>query len=171
MKTKTKILFMVFLAMSLPVIFSSCSKDDDDKENSSIVGTWKFKETTVGEVKTNNTANDSKISNLVTGWAKKDFETFTYTFVADGTFTLIDSHEAESGTYTFKDGTLKLIWGDPDDYDIYKASVVNGVLIFEKDYTEGCDDLELNELIELGISDPVNFQVSKAIAKISFSRQ
>jgi hypothetical protein len=39
MKTKTKILFMVFLAMSLPVIFSSCSKDDDDKENSSIVGT------------------------------------------------------------------------------------------------------------------------------------
>ena len=170
MKERLKVLSVMLMVLSLSLCVVSCSSDDE-KESDSIVGTWKYKEVTAGEVKTNSTANDSKIGKLITDWAKKDFDSFTYTFVADGTFTLIDSHEAESGTYTFKDGILKLMWGDPDDYDIYKASVVNGVLIFEKDYTEGCDDLELNELIKLGITDPVNFQASKAIAKICFSRQ
>lgn len=166
---KMKFLVVLFAVMSLPLIFSSCS-NDDEKEDNAIVGTWKFKEA-VSDVKTNSTANDNKIANLVTDWAKKDFDTFTYTFAADGTFTLTDSYETESGTYTFKDGALKLMWGSPDDYDIYKASVINGVLIFEEDYTEGCDDLQLDDLIQLGIGNPTEFTVTKAIAKVSFSRQ
>ncbi|EGK02429.1 hypothetical protein [Dysgonomonas gadei] len=57
----------------------------------------------------------------ITDWAKKDFDTFTYTFAIGNTFTLTDLYETESGTYTFNDRALKLMWSDPDVYDIYKA--------------------------------------------------
>jgi len=170
MKEKLKVLSVMLMVLSLSLCVVSCS-GDDEKESDSIVGIWKYKEATAGEVKTNSAANDSKIGKLITDWAKKDFDSFTYSFAAGGTFTLTDSRETESDTYTFNDGTLKLMWGDPDDYDIYKASVTNGVLIIEKDYTEGCDDLELNELMDAGITDPMEFTVTKATAKIGFSRQ
>ncbi|MBF0578122.1 hypothetical protein [Dysgonomonas sp. GY617] len=74
-----------------------------------------------------------------------------------------------TGTYTFNNGTLTIKDGD-EAYSL-KVTVDNEILIIERDYAEDYNDLELDKLIELGINDPVNFQATKAIAKISFSRQ
>jgi hypothetical protein len=157
--------------MSLLLVFNSCSRDDEEKENNSIVGVWKFKEAVAGEIKTNSTVNNGKLAPFIADWGKEDFGSFIYTFTADGAFTLKDSDGPESGTYTYKDGILKLMWGQPDDYDTYKVAIENGVFYLYEDYTEYCNRLELNELIQPGISDPVNFTVTKAIAKINFNRQ
>lgn len=63
----------------------------------------------MSNVKTNSTANDSKIANQITDWAKKDFDTFIYIFAANGTFSLIDPYGTDSRTYTFNNGTLELM--------------------------------------------------------------
>ncbi len=52
MKTIEKI-FMVLIALSMCVNFSSCNKDDDDDDNDSIIGTWNnYKDTWEEEGKT-----------------------------------------------------------------------------------------------------------------------
>lgn len=172
MKEKLKALSVLLVVLSLSLNITSCSGDDEEKENNSIAGTWKFKEVKAGEVKTNSTDNDEKTALYIEGSAKEDFGNFTYVFAADGTLVLEDSYYGPgSGTYTFEDGVLKLMWGDPDDYDIYKVLIENGIFYLYKDYTEDCNDLGLDDLIDLGISAPTEYQVEKAIARISFSRQ
>jgi hypothetical protein len=161
------------MVIALPVFIISCSSDDDDKVNNSIVGTWKFKEVTAGEIKTNNTANDGKITSYLVNLAKDDFSGNVYTFSDDGTFSFDDALASYhySGDYTFKDGKLTLLYGHEDEYDIFNVSIVNGTLIFEENYTEDINDLQLNDLIAIGIGDPVNFNATKTTAKIAFNRQ
>jgi len=156
----------------LSLVAVSCSSDDDqEKENNSIVGTWKFKEAVAGEVETNSTINDGKTASFIADWGKEDFGSLTFTLAADGNFTLKGSDETESGTYIYQDGILKLIWGRPDESDVYKVAIENGEFYLYEDYTEDCNDLDQDDLIRLGISDPTEYQVTKAIAKISFKRQ
>lgn len=172
MKERLKVLSVMLTVLFLSLGAASCSSDDDqEKENNSIVGTWKFKEAVAGEVKTNSTANDGKTASFIADWGKEDFGSLTYTFATDGNFTLKSSDETESGTYTYQDGVLKLIWGLPDNSDIYKVAIENGIFYLYEDYTEDCNDLYLDDLIRLGISDPTEYQVTKALAIMSFSRQ
>lgn len=161
---------LMILSISLSAI--SCSKDDDEKENNSIVGVWIFKEATAGEVKTNSTANDEKIKPGIISAATDDFNETTLTLKSDGTFTEedLDEPEPSTGTYTFSDGVLTLINKSNESYSM-KASIENGILTIEQDYAFYCNGLQLDELIELGISDPTDFTATKAIANISFSRQ
>lgn len=158
---------LMVLSLSLTVV--SCSNDDGEKENNSIVGVWKFKSVSAGEIKTNSTVNDEKIKPGIISVATDDFRGSTITFKSDGTY--IDESEDEprptTGTYIFSDGVLTVINKNNESYQI-KASVENGVLTIEEDYTFYCNGLEPDELIGLGISDPENFQAIKAIAKVSF---
>lgn len=171
MKERLKVLSVMLMVLSLSLSSVSCSNDDEEKENNSIVGTWKFKEAMAGEVKTNSTANDTKIKPKIISTATEDYKGGIITFKEDGTFVNIDPEEPQpiSGTYTFSGGVLTLKYGD--DQNTINASIANSILTVEEDYTFYCNGLELDELIEVGISDPVNFQATKAIAKISFSRQ
>lgn len=161
---------LMVLSLSLTVV--SCSNDDEEKENNSIVGTWKFKEATAGEIKTNSTTNDQKIKPGIISAATDDFKGTTIILKSDGTFIEEDTDEPEpsTGTYTFSDGVLTLINKSNESYSM-KASVENGILTIEQDYTFYCNGLQLDKLIKLGISNPTDFTVTKAIAKISFSRQ
>lgn len=159
----------MLMVLSLSLSAVSCTKDDE-KDGDSIVGTWKYKSVAAGEIKTNSTTNDEKIKPFVISEGVDNYIGFWYEFKTDGT--VKGAYEDETpmtGTYTFSNGTLTIKDGNKT-YSI-KATVDNGTLILERDYTEDCNDLELDKLIELGISDPANFQATKAIAKISFSRQ
>lgn len=172
MKERLKVLSVMLMVLSLSLTVVSCSDDDDDKVNNSIVGTWKYESVAAGEITTNSTVNDEKTAEVIVAWGENDFGSFIYTFTADGAFTLIDSEGTDSGTYTFENGILHLVWrGNPDDSDTYTVSIENGVFYLYEDYTEDCNDLELDKLSELGISDPTDFTVTKAIAKLSFNRQ
>jgi hypothetical protein len=60
MKTIEKI-FMVLIALSMCVNFSSCNKDDDDDDNDSIIGTWNnYKDTWEEDGKTETDYYDNK---------------------------------------------------------------------------------------------------------------
>ncbi len=168
MKTKSKFLCMLLLVLWLPVALGSCSKDDDGKDNDSIAGTWKFKEAAAGEVKTNSTANDGKIKPAIVSAAAEDFKGSVITLREDGTFTAEEKRGTSTGTYTFTNGKLALT--STDAYTI-SGSVENGILTIEEDYTPYADGLLPDRLIALGISNPEDFTVDKAIVKISFSRQ
>ncbi|MFC4673094.1 DUF5004 domain-containing protein [Dysgonomonas termitidis] len=172
MKERLKVLSIMSMVLFLSLTVVSCSNDDEEKENNSIVGTWKFKSVAAGEIKTNSTVNDEKIKPEIIAAATDDFKETTITLKSDGTFIEEDKDEPEpsTGTYTFSDGVLTLINKSSESYSM-KASVENGILTIEQDYTFYCNGLQLDKLIELGISDPVNFQATKAIAKISFNRQ
>ena len=172
MKERLKVLSVMLMVLSLSLTVVSCSNDDEEKENNSIVGVWKFKSASTGEIKTNSTVNDEKIKPGIISAATDDFKETTITLKNDGTFIdeSKDEPEPATGTYTFSDGVLTLLNKSNESYSM-KASVENGILTIEQDYTFYCNGLELDELIELGISDPVNFQATKTIAKISFGRQ
>ncbi|MDR1883794.1 MAG: hypothetical protein LBR26_13580 [Prevotella sp.] len=170
-----KKLLFVCMALSLPLIFSACSNDDDEKVNNSIVGTWKFKDVVAGEIQTNSPADRDKIAKWVTDRARNSFGNRIYTFAANGALQLKDSEETDTGTYTFEDGTLMLVWGNPvdDDNDVYKGTVENDILVIEDDFTKYCNglELELDELINLGLGNPTDFEATKVTARMSFSRQ
>ena len=86
MKERLKVLSVMLTVLSLSLCAVSCSSDDDEKENNSIVGVWKFKEATAGEIKTNNTANDEKIKPEIASASKDNFKGTTLTLKSDGTF-------------------------------------------------------------------------------------
>lgn len=159
------------MALFLSLTEVSCSNDDEEKENNSIVGTWKYKEVAVGEVKTNSTANDEKVKANIPSKVASDVSGFVYVFREDKTITLTKkTDDIINGTYTFEDGVLTLAWGE-DDYETHSASLKDGILVFEEDYVNYYNWLkQAGKLSEIGIEDG-NFQATKAIAKISFSRQ
>lgn len=170
MKERLKVLSVMLMILSISLSAISCSKDDDEKDSNTIVGTWKYKSVAAGEIKTNNTTNDEKIKPFVISEGVDSYIGFWFEFKADGT--VRSSYEDETpmtGTYTLSNGTLTI--KDGDETYFMKVIVDNGILIIERDYAEDCNDLELDKLIELGISDPVNFKATKAIANISFNRQ
>lgn len=158
------------LSLSLTVV--SCSNDDDDQVNNSIVGTWKFKEVTAGEVKTNSTVNDEKVKTNIVTTVTSSRSGFVYVFREDKTVTLTDTKytdDISEGTYTLEDGVLTLTWG-VDDGDTYSVSLKDDILVMEDDYVGYYNSLKETGLSEIGIEDE-NFEATKAIAKISFSRQ
>lgn len=174
MKERLKVLSVMSMVLFLSLTVVSCSNDDEEKENNSIVGTWKFKSVAAGEIKTNSTTNDEKVKINVTSKAASDFSGFIYVFREDKTVTLTDAKytdDISNGTYTFKDGVLKLTWGSEDDYDIYNATLSDNILTIEDDYVNYYDWLkQAGQLSEIGIDDS-DFQITKAAVKISFNRQ
>jgi hypothetical protein len=179
MKARLKFFSVMLMVLSLSLSTVSCSSDDDEQENNpteqvnnSIVGVWKLKGVVAGEVETNDPANNEKIKPEIVSVAIGDYETLTMTLKSDGTCIEEDEDEPQPSTftYTFSNGLLTFLYKGGDTYEV-KASVENGILTIEYDYLNYFNRMELDKLIELGISDPVNFHVTKAIAKTSFSRQ
>jgi hypothetical protein len=179
MNARLKFFSVMLMVLSLSLSAVSCSSDDDEQENNpteqvnnSIVGVWKFKEVVVGEVETNDPANNEKIKPEIVSVSIGDYKTLTWTFKSDGTCIDDDAEELrpDTITYTFSNGILTLFYKRSEPEEI-NASVENGILTIEHDYLNYFNRMELDELIGLGISDPVNFHVTKAIAKTSFSRQ
>lgn len=172
MKERLKVLSVMFMVLSLSLTVVSCSNDDDDQVNNSIVGTWKFKEVTAGEVKTNSTVNDEKVKTNIVTTVTSSRSGFVYVFREDKTVTLTDTKytdDISEGTYTLEDGVLTLTWG-VDDGDTYSVSLKDDILVMEDDYARYYNSLKETGLSEIGIEDE-SFEATKAIAKISFSRQ
>jgi len=172
-------MFAAFMVLSFGV-FTSCGSDNDD-DNNDIVGKWSFKKYEVAEVKTNSVANDSKVSADIT---KADavcaevnsFRAATWNFKEDGTIEFYLGNKNRKGTYKYTSGKLEVyekVNEDSEETTYYRFSVniVNGVLIFNYDFTLAYNSLELDELISLGVTDINNFDVLSASVKINNQRQ
>ena len=167
MKKEKKILSIFILVLSLQLILISCSEDDND--NSLIMGIWKYHSVTAGEIVTNSETNTENIEPFVTSLGEDMFEGFKYFFRPDGKLeSSYNDLETVIGTYSYYNGILTMIGGDQTL--TIKASVDDGVLLFEQDFTRSCNNLKQDELIDLGIDDE-DFKATKATAIISFSKQ
>lgn len=173
MKLKMKSLLLAAMVLSLPLIFSSCSSDDDNDAvvNNSIIGTWKFDKTVAGEIKTNSADNDEKTKTYLLNHTNGDYKGSELKLSENGIFMSGENgkyDDSDTGTYTFKDGILTLDWGGGDIYNM-KASIIKGVLIVEEDWTEKCNNKSPQALESIGITD-VNYHVTKAIVNSHFVR-
>ena len=121
---KFKFLLMLLLGVVMSFAFVSCGDDDDDDNNSgpyagsAIVGSWTW-----------NSSED-----------KGDGGSMTYTFYANGTFTLTDVYsegvDTEKGTFQYdKDsGILILITTDATDKEYIGGKEELKVKIVENSY-------------------------------------
>lgn len=168
MKTKVKFLLMLLVALPLLSTLNSCKNDDDD--SSSLVGTWYYRDVTTGEIKTNSSANDLIIKSYVAKLGVDDYIGFWFEFKADGTCRASYKDEKpSSGSYTYANGVLTVT--DGGERTTMNVSVVDDVLTFEKDYTAECNRLSQSLLSVMGVKDPANFKVIKAIGKINFLKR
>ena len=117
---KIKFLLMLLLGVVMSVSFVSCGDDDDDDKDSGlyagspIVGSWTW-----------NSSED-----------KGDGGSMTYTFNANGTFTLTDVYsegvDTEKGTFQYDGGsTLILITTDGTEKLNIKVVANNYIVIHE----------------------------------------
>jgi hypothetical protein len=162
-KEKLKLLLISFVVLALPLSFISCSGDDDKKgkeEKESIVGTWNFKSVTAGEVKTNSAENDAKIGAHIIAKAEKDATDITFT--EDGK---VITQYSTSSSYTFIDGVLSI------DGGVIPATLKGNTLTLVRDFKPRLEDMELDELIALGITDIFSgFSVTKATVNVNYSK-
>lgn len=167
MKGKSKLFFALLLALSLPLVFGACSKDDN--ENNSIVGTWKFNRAEAS-VKTNSSENDAIIGEYILKMIGSGQRSLT--FNADNSFkaTYYDDDLGKTvtdvGTYEYVNGVLTLKYSNNNHIDVHKTLVQDNTLTIVKDeYSKQSDLVE-----DAGITDP-NFKVTTAIGRIIFDRQ
>ena len=104
-----KKMLSLFLAATLLIGITSCSKDEDKFSTpSSIVGTWKYEKYDV-DFKTSSIITDALVKEYI---KRSDFTQDlssipkTITFNENGTYKV---NEVESGTYTYSNGKLNLI--------------------------------------------------------------
>lgn len=164
-------------------VFTSCSDDDDDKKeaNNNIVGQWKFQKMDITKVITNSTANDKKVSDDISKTDPvcaevKKYRDATWNFKEDGTIEFTLGNKSRKGTYRYTGGRLEIFEKMNEDtedttYYRYQVNIINGVLIFEYDFTNDYEELELDEIISLGITDTDKFEVLQAGVNISYQRQ
>lgn len=130
--TKTIILVALVIASSL---FTSCSKDDDNKETS-IVGSWKIVSSI--EEKFVNNVSEGKTSNTIDD---KNYEIFT--FNTNGTFTDYEVNENENGPltdtgiYKINSNKLLLNWegdsvSDTEEYE-FTLSANKLIIVFNEE--------------------------------------
>jgi len=161
---------MLILALLMPLLFNSCSKNEgDDNNDNSIIGTWEFNSVYAGEIKTNNAINTEKIKPYVISSGEYMFKGYKYVFKEKGKLeSSFNGGAPTNATYTYSNGILTAKAGNQTL--TIKASISNGFLQLEQDFTEDCNNIKLKDLIELGIDD-INFKATKAIAIIYFKKQ
>ncbi len=118
-KFKTTKSIILTALMVVGTLFTSCSKDDNNDENSnpSIVGVWR---TTAG---VNEIFKDG-VSQGKTNRVIDAKNYFDITFKADATFSIYDVSEehgetTDPGTYTIASNELSLVY-DGDDTEVFK---------------------------------------------------
>lgn len=165
-----KILFFV-LALSLPLVFTSCSDDGDQKkeklDDTTLSGVWTLAKVVSYDVKTNSAENDKLTLNYVKT-ETEDWD-FSYEFLPDST-----SHQYFSSnpidfsteTYSIKGDSLIITDGDESDM-VYTASIIKGELYLTIDFTEQI--LDENEMNDLGL-DKETFKVERASVTAKFVR-
>lgn len=128
--TKTVILAALVVAGSL---FTSCSKDDDNKD-APIVGKWKeissVEETFVNNVSTNTSEDDIDENNYDNYEFKSDgkfINTYSESDPSNGQ-EVVNVYTGE-GTYTISGTKLSYIYDEDSDIEIYEFSVNNNKLI------------------------------------------
>ena len=162
-------LFLVFMTLSLFLIFTACSREVEKVEGNSIVGTWTFSEATADVIESNNPEYNSIIGTFVAERGRKDNNNSFFVFAEDGTVTSGFSDEVGTyiASYTFKNDVLTFI--DEEFTVNVPASVDGNKLYIYADYADHFNDLGLDELIKLGIGDP-STRAEKAIVKLTYTK-
>lgn len=162
---------LLVLLLVAPLLFSSCSSDDDKDLKKDIVGTWKLDGRVSKEVVTNNTKVAEAIKKniaesladyyaIITFNSDGTFEVENFVVEKDGT---LKDHGSESGTYTIKGNSLTTTTIYEDD-EPYTSTAVVGVdgntLRIEYDVTDEYDDVKFIEYLAPGEKDVVVTKVT-----------
>ncbi|MCH5597982.1 hypothetical protein [Niabella ginsengisoli] len=166
MKSHLKILTV--LAIIFSSILPSCSKDKDENKTETIVGNWTFKDVAAKDIQTNKASNDAKFTNYLLTTLRNENEGYTYSFSADGVLQTQIGSSSANVNYTFTNNILTL---DDDGVKTeLKARLENGLLILKLDEKDNYQNIELDKLLEMGITD-IDFEVNKAVVTLHLERK
>lgn len=176
----------IYLLFALPLLFISCTNDDDTTEETenigSVTGTWAFI-SSAASVETSASSSVSLILNPLLQTALSSYagsnEPTYYTFDASGNFEayVANSQSSEavlkgSGTYTLVDNTLTLTYIDStdqstDSQDVFEVIIANTTTLkIRKDYSSSLAYWGASLL-----SDYVNVSLTSATATLTYSMQ
>jgi hypothetical protein len=101
---KMKFLVVLFAVMSLPLIFSSCSNDDDGEDKDSIVGTWIWTATSA-DITGGTAAQQQEIRDTWVNDPDNEDDIYKLTFSVNGKMT--DTFDEES-SYSINGSNITL---------------------------------------------------------------
>ena len=166
---KNSKLVLAFMALSLFLIISACSNDDEKEGEKSIVGNWTFSTVTADVIESNSSDNNSKIGTFIEKMGRSYHSNGYLIFTEDGKVTsgFSDEEGTSTSSYTFKNGILTVTDGEY----IYtaSASVDGNKFYLYEDLAEEFNNLKLDELLELGFKD-ASTKATKAIVKVTFTK-
>jgi|GEM_PF-2839901 len=166
---KNSKLFLAFMTLSLFLIFTACSHNDEEVMVDSIVGNWTFSEATADVIESNKPEYNNLIGAFVAERGRKDNNNSFLVFTEDGKVTSGYSNEIGTSiaSYTFKNDILTII--DEEFTANIPASIDGNKLYLYVDYADEFNNLELDELLKLGIRDiSLSTKAEKAIVKLTF---
>lgn len=166
-----KVLFMqalLFCAVLLSLSFCSCSDKDDDKDP--ILGKWTYVSTEIVTVQTNSEANNEKTKIDVQKESAYEYSGFWYHFgenayVSSG-YDDEEDDELSEGSFTLSDNIVRITL---DATKVFSGSLTDGKLVFERDITDEYSNLELDQLLAMGITDH-DYKADKVVVKVIFHR-
>ena len=121
-------IYTYYLLFVLPIIFAACNNDGDE---STIVGKWKFQATNIEAEGSDETIRE-EVKAQLTAQFDSELKGKIYEFADNGTFT---SPEGKKGSYTLVNDILTITQNDKSE--VYKmVSLDDQMVKLRKDFTE-----------------------------------
>ena len=155
---------LLLLLLVLPLLFISCSDDDNDLANSEIVGVWVTQSFSAKEVKTNTINATKAIKDDIESMNEGDIQKLTAIFSNDGKLTLTDYDDNLSGTYSLTGDMLTMVVGS--ETQVVPISLSGNTLKVHVDQTEYYKDV-----IDLLLPYSEDVVVSKVIETTTLKRK
>ncbi len=151
----------LLLLILLPLLFVSCSSDNDDPTTSDIVGTWVTESVSPKTVDTNDeTLNKAIIKDIAS------FGNETFVFTSDGKVTMDDGDDIITANYSLKNNMLTISFMGQSNSVAINLSANR--------FTADIDETEYyQEIIDFLVPDATatGLEVSKVISSYVYKRK